>query len=82
MLIAVLNRLLEQVPSDPQSTRIAQGHRGSVKAMAFTPSGSLLATAGLDKTVRFWDVKGLGNEGSRRRDEVSLGLFAILAAGD
>jgi WD40 repeat protein len=51
--------------------------------MAFTPSGSLLATAGLDNTVRFWDVKGLGSaENSRRRDEVSFILYLTAEDGD
>jgi WD40 repeat protein len=42
-------------------TRLA-GHQTGVNALAFSPNGEILATAGLDRTIKFWNV----NDGTER----------------
>ncbi len=42
-----------------------RGHRDSVYSVAFTPDGRGLVSGSLDKTLKYWDVSGLGAAGRR-----------------
>jgi RNA polymerase sigma factor (sigma-70 family) len=47
---------LWDVESGKEIRRLAGKHEGPVLAIAFSPDGQILATGGLDRTVRQWDV--------------------------
>ena len=56
---------------------VLAGHNAGVNALAFSPDGKTLATAGADRTIKFWNVKD-GKERAtldRRSRLCSLDLF-------
>ena len=48
-------------PFLPSPTLLLTGHKEAVYSLSFDPTGCYLASAGMDRTVMLWDVKGGGH---------------------
>ena len=52
------------------------GHRGAVFACAFSPVGEFLASAGEDRTLRLWNVRGGKNLSRFKGAFATCGVYA------
>ena len=53
---------------DPKATKPAAelaAHKDAIYALAFSPDGKTLATAGYDRLIHLWDVPPIGAPRSR-----------------
>jgi len=63
---------------DPTRLRVLDGHTGTIRSLAFSRDGAILASASRDQTIRLWSV-GSGEElkllPTRQRDVIAMSFL-------
>ena len=77
-LVAPLSEAGASLPA-PGALQILTGHTGGVTSVAFDPTGTRLASAGADGTVRLWDAT-TGQPTGLRLAHLPLGELAVFDA--
>jgi WD40 repeat protein len=60
---------------------LLKGHTNSLRALAFTPDGKTLATAGVDGDVKVWDLAAGKEQAGFRRNPFVIRALAVSADG-
>lgn len=62
------------IVNQAQTDQRLRGHEGVITALAFSPTGNVLATAAYDNTIRLWDLPGRTLRAVLRLDKPALEL--------
>jgi WD40 repeat protein len=66
----------------PAERFVAPGHLGYAYSSAFTPDGKSLATGGIDKMVRLWEVNGTGPRAGKPLKGEDVPVYSVAYSPD